>query len=237
MLFDHYLGPNNTDNLASAAERKLETTTYTREGKRWNFEKYVRLHVEQHSILEGLVEHGYSGIDDRSKVRFLLAGIKTDRLNAVKTQIMANPALRTDFAGCVTLFQDFISQVQSSNQEAATFNVSAVGTSSAGGKVQDRYYKKEEYKKLTKAERRDLWEMRKKRKGADDSSHGSKGGSAKRLKKLTQSIAAVTARLEALGGQPADETPDDDSHEAQTELTSNRTNTALTRQSRNGNRR
>ena len=176
MLFDHYLGPNNTDNLASAAERKLETTTYTREGKHWNFEKYVRLHVEQHSILEGLVEHGYSGIDDRSKVRYLLAGIKTDRLNAVKTQIMANPALRTDFTGCVTLFQDFISQVQSSNQEAATFNVSAVGTSRAGGKVQDRYYKKEEYKKLTKAERRDLWEMRKKRKGADDNSHGSKGG-------------------------------------------------------------
>ena len=144
MLFDHYLGPNNADNLASAAERKLETTTYTREGKHWNFEKYVQLHVEQHSIIEGLVEHGYSGIDNHSKVRFLLAGIHFNRLNAVKTQIMANPALWTDFAGCVTLFQDFISQVQSSNQEGATFNISAVETSSAGGKVQDRYYKKEE---------------------------------------------------------------------------------------------
>ena len=38
-LWDHYLGPNNVDNMASTAERKLTSTTYAGEKKRWNFEK------------------------------------------------------------------------------------------------------------------------------------------------------------------------------------------------------
>jgi hypothetical protein len=37
-LWNHYLGPNNVDNMASTAERKLATTTYAGEKKRWNFE-------------------------------------------------------------------------------------------------------------------------------------------------------------------------------------------------------
>ena len=82
--------------------RVLQQTTYQGEKRRWNFEKYSRLHKEQHIILEGLVEFGYSGIDSRSKVRYLLGGIKTLELDSVKTQIMSSPALRSDFDGCVS---------------------------------------------------------------------------------------------------------------------------------------
>ena len=67
-LKEHYLGKNNVDNLATQAERQLESTTYTGEGRRWNFEKYVQTHVDQHQILSDLTRHGYSGIDNRSKV-------------------------------------------------------------------------------------------------------------------------------------------------------------------------
>ena len=53
-LYEHYLGPNNVDDLANAAERKLTTTYYYGEKKCWNFEHHVKVHVNQHVILETL---------------------------------------------------------------------------------------------------------------------------------------------------------------------------------------
>lgn len=38
-LKGHYLGANNVDNMASRAERKLTSTTYQGEKRRWTFEK------------------------------------------------------------------------------------------------------------------------------------------------------------------------------------------------------
>jgi hypothetical protein len=107
-LYNHFLGPNNVDNMATMAEDKLKSTVYNGEQRRWDFEKYINVHKTQHSIMEGLVEHGYTGIDPRSKVRFLLDGIKTDKFDSVKTRIMSDATLRNDFDACVTLYQDFI---------------------------------------------------------------------------------------------------------------------------------
>jgi hypothetical protein len=77
LLFDHFLGPNNVGNMASEAETKLTSTLYNGEKKRFTWEKCVRIHTEQHSVLNGLKDYGYAGIDDSSKVRHLLKGIKT----------------------------------------------------------------------------------------------------------------------------------------------------------------
>ena len=126
-LKEHYLGKNNVDNLATYSERKLQSTSYTGEGRRWNFEKYVKTHVDQHQVLTDLTRHGYAGIDPRSKVRYLLDGIKTNALAAVKTQIMADSRLRNDFDACVNLFQDFIKQT---NNEPRQSNISALGRDS-----------------------------------------------------------------------------------------------------------
>ena len=71
--------------MASTAERKLASTTYAGETKRWNFEKYVKVHMNQHQVIEGLVEHGHAGIDECSKTRWLLDGIKTQELDLIKT--------------------------------------------------------------------------------------------------------------------------------------------------------
>ena len=136
-LWDHYLGPNNVDNMASNAERKLASTTYAGEKKRWNFEKYVKAHMDQHQIIESLVEHGHAGIDARSKTRWLLDGIKSQDLDVVKTQILANPTLRADFTGCVTLYKDFLAQKATSNpmQEVT---ISGVGTGAEGGQFKKK---------------------------------------------------------------------------------------------------
>jgi hypothetical protein len=228
-LFNHYLGPNNVDNLASAAEKRLETTTYQGEKKRWDFEKYVRVHVEQHSILEGLVEHGYSGIDARSKVRHLLNGIKTDQLNAVKTQIMSSATLRNDFTACVTLYQDFIRQVKSSGDNP-TLNISSVNTLNHASRkrkhgddeVEDRYYTKQEYSELTQEQKDTLRQKRKKRKGGK----GGQSGQSKGIEKVHRTIAALSARIDKMSAtsKSATEDAEGDSEEPVT----NRNNKALT---------
>ena len=74
-LYYHYLSENNVDTMSTRAESRLEKTTYSGEKHNWNFEKYVKVHADQHAILEGLVDYGYAGIDERSKVRHLLKGI------------------------------------------------------------------------------------------------------------------------------------------------------------------
>ena len=123
------------------------------------------MQVEQHEILNSLTKYGYSGIDDGSKVRYLLGGIKTKDLDPVKVQIMASPGLRQDYEGCVNLYQDYIAQHAPNQRD---YNVSQVGSSKkdggskrrggggvsfsdeslAGVKVDDRYYTPKEYASL-----------------------------------------------------------------------------------------
>jgi len=79
--------------MALAAEKTMQTTVYNDEMKCWDFEKFVNLHKQQHSILDSLVLHGYAGIDERSKVRHLVEGIKTDKLDTIKGQILASAKL------------------------------------------------------------------------------------------------------------------------------------------------
>lgn len=68
-LYLHYLGLNNVTNMATMAEQKLRDMVYNGEQRQWDFEKYVNVHKQQHSVMEVLVEHGYTGIDPRSKAR------------------------------------------------------------------------------------------------------------------------------------------------------------------------
>jgi hypothetical protein len=81
LLFYHFLGPKNMGNMASAADTKLSGTLYNGEKKRFTWETYAQIHTEQHSVINGLKDYRYSGIDDSSKVRHLLKGIKTTELD------------------------------------------------------------------------------------------------------------------------------------------------------------
>jgi len=236
-LKDHYLGQNNVDNMARLAEKKLQDTTYSGEQGRWDFEQYVRVQVDQHAILEGLKQYGYSGIDARSKVRYLIDGIKTKDYDTVKAMIMASADLRKDFDACVNLFQDFIKQ----NTPNRTSNISAVNVtknykSGDNGSledtqpdmtVEDWYYTRKEYNKLTMAQRKGLDLKRKKRghqKGSKDSTVKRPPGNGKRLS--NQEVAALK-RMLAKDDKKGDDVSDDFSDE--TRETTNRNNKALKR--------
>ena len=175
-LKEHYLGPNNVDTQSNTAEHTLQTTTYQGEQRRWNFERYSKLHKDQHAILEGLTEHGYSGIDARSKVRYLMDGIKTSILDPVTTNIIATPALRTDFNACVGLYKEFLAQKGEGKPKERGARIASLKTAEKNSQtsydqvkpdlsVKDRYYNKSEYQKLTLAQKKGLKEKRKGRKG------------------------------------------------------------------------
>ncbi len=107
-MHKHFLDPNNVDNMDTMAEDK--PTVCNGEQRRWDLERYNNVHKSEHLIMEGLVKHGYTGIDPRTKVCFLLDGIKTDKYDLVKTWIMSDAGLRNNIDACVSLYLDFIKQ-------------------------------------------------------------------------------------------------------------------------------
>lgn len=232
-LKEHYLGKNNVDNLATQAERKLQSTTYAGEGRRWDFEKFVKTHVDQHQILTDLTRHGYAGIDPRSKVRYLLDGIKTNNLAAVKTQIMADARLRNDFDACVNLFQDFIKQQH--HNEPRQSNISSLGRDPRGQNnddndggydsikpdmsVEDRYYKKSEYEKLPLAKKKGL-KLKRRRRGHKPGGKDTKKTTTKGKKTFKKRvISAVQAYMKDQKEEENNSTdPTEDSSDSEDEV-------------------
>jgi hypothetical protein len=98
LLYAQDLGPNNVDYMAGEAEKVLTSSAYHGEKRNWTFEKYTLLHLKQHQILEGPIPHGYTGIDLGAKVCHLNSGIKTNTLDAVKSQIILDEHLRKSHA-------------------------------------------------------------------------------------------------------------------------------------------
>ena len=236
-LKGHYLGPNNVDNMSSAAEKKLQTTTYHSEQRRWNFEKYVKTHVDQHAILEGLVEHGYAGIDERSKVRHLMNGIKNRDFDPVKTRILSDATLRSNFDQCVNLYKDFIEQ-RSSDKNVRDANVSAFQANSKNlsGDVEpdmsvpDRYYKHNEYVKLTQAQKLGL-KMKRAKRGHKPSAKNKQ--EANLSKRSIKAIASAITKMQMTDDHDSDGSDDEDvpmkPPAKKAKIQSNRTNPALSR--------
>jgi hypothetical protein len=232
-LHDHYLGPNNVDVMATEAEKKLATASYRGEQKRWNFERYASLHAEQHLVLNGLRRFDYAGIDERSKVRHLLNGIKSSALDAVKTQIMANHSLRNDFNACVSLYKEFIAQM--ATEQPKEMLVAALATGRFNKRVnkdvtvEDRYYSKEEYAKLTHDQRAVLAEHRKKR-GKKPRVGGHKGQGDRSGKSRNVSVVVAATNQAAVADKQHSDSSIVDNDNASKRIT-NQTNKALTCQS------
>ena len=157
IVYNHYLGPSNIDHMAGGREKKLSQCSYTGEKRNVTFEKYATLHEEQHNILEILKEHGYTGIDHRSKVSYLSEGINTISLYSVKTHIMSDESLRQYFDGCVTLCKEFLKQPSGKNRQSLCIEAASTKNASSTKSVtfypEDRYYNSNEWYALIKNEK------------------------------------------------------------------------------------
>ena len=166
-LFNHYLGPNNVQNQAAQAEKTLRALTYVKDSRNYTFETYITKTAEQHGILEALTEYGYQGINDGTKVHLFLEGIMAPELEVVKTRILSDASLRMDFEGCSVLFKDFLKQKHAA-QCPPTHTIAQVNArkkrksddASSDVTIEDRYYRKQEYNKLTPAQKEKLRSIR-----------------------------------------------------------------------------
>jgi hypothetical protein len=161
-LRTQYLGPNNANNMAQATTTKLDQLRYTGENRRWNMQRYVTAHVECFNILDGLKEYGFSGMDEATRVRKFVTGIKTDKLDAVRAAVLADPTL--SFDRVTRLYKDHVAMTQSLNPSPQeNRQVSDVRASGHRADVEDRYYTSDEYRKLSADQKFSLKRKRERR--------------------------------------------------------------------------
>ena len=257
-LRNQYLGPNHVTNLAAKAQRALEDYKYRGEGRHHNFDSYIRHQTEQHIILNSLTRHGYSGIDERTKVRHLLDNIDTAALNAPVENVSANQDLLGDYDAAAGYIRDFLERTKRTTRRSA--NISSVYTStprrdggaltqeqidSADMTVPDRYYTKAEYGELSPQQKIGL-KLKRDQRGHEPGAADSAAPPAKRARHdnhainrsaLSRAVAAITANLQALTDYAGGDANDNNnssgstptSATAETEVMSNRTNPALQR--------
>ena len=92
-----------------------------------------------------------------------MEGIKTRELDSVKTQILSSTHLRGNFDACVTLQQDYISQLRYTTPHHE-LNIAAVSQDADDGSVvEDWYYRYSEYKHLSEEDKDNLKGKRKSR--------------------------------------------------------------------------
>jgi hypothetical protein len=163
-LKSQYLGPNNANNMVQATTTKIDQLRYTGENRRWNMQRYVTAHVECFNILDGLKEHGFSGMDEATRVRKFVAGIKTDKLDAIRAAVLANPTL--SFDRVTRLYRDHVALTQSMNPTPMEHrHVSEVRVSGSQTEVEDRYYTSDEYRRLSAEQKLSLKKKRERRGG------------------------------------------------------------------------
>ena len=204
------------------------------------------MHQDQHTILQSLIQHGYAGINEHSKVRHLLDGIKMNELDTVKGQIWASPTLQNNFDDCVTLFQDFINNKRTATTRTST--ISSIGTKRKSDdineddtepdmSVDDWYYTGKEYAKLSKAKKLGL-KLKRQKHGHKPGNKGNRSMPRTMPKPMNDDqamthIIKALSRLISEGGQEEDDTTSDAEHmdhiDAGTNNTSNWANKALQR--------
>ena len=208
-LHNHFLGPNNVDNQATAAERKLAALSYHGEKRNCSFEHFSNALVDQFNILNNLKDHGHVGIDVHSQVRQLNDGIKTSLLDPVKTHIMASPQLKNNFEACIMLYKDFIAQLKPLDNRS--LNVSAIDFKRGGKsnddlppltweqvkdvKVDNCYYIPDEYQKLSREQKVKLKLIRKGQAPGNKHKSGGSGNPTRRPSSTRNSSRQSLLRL------------------------------------------
>jgi hypothetical protein len=206
-------------------------------------------------VLNGLIDYGYSGIDNGTKVHKLMAGIKTDALDTVKATVLASPVLRTNYTDVFILYGDFIKQqkIESASMDVSNAHitrrhngpVSVAGSdyeASYDGVVEDRFHNHAEYRTLSPNQKNEL-RLKRKHRGGDD--NGSNKGNGRRRngkrvhedewkkdKKTIKSLTRTIAALSCKNDYPASSSDEAyvASEASEPPVKSNRTNSSLTRQ-------
>lgn len=205
------LGANHLDHEVKGLHSILQNLTYTGPKRNWTLDNFLTKHADAHETLASLVEYGYTGLDDRLAVSYLLQGIKFAPLESCTTQILATPRLRSNFDDAAALYRDMHLSLKA-KQGVNHRNVSELRS---GTKLEDRYYSTEEFEKLSEDQKDKLFRLREERSDASKKKANSKKKAAQKqadkvknqreeLKSSKRKIKKANARIAKLESQKAD---------------------------------
>lgn len=228
-LVANYTGDQYVDNTARNSEKRLNELVYKGERRGYNFDMYTKDRLEAHLKLEQLTEFGYTGIDERTKVRLFIEGIQTDFLQPATASVLTQPNLKSNFDACSQYYKSYLDQVPDSvKRNASGRHVSFVESNAKDDDeavVEDRYYKYSEYKNLSKKQKAALRALKRKR--GKSGSSPPKAKRAKKQSKKEREISALTKAVKELVQGNSKTSEDEDSEtSSRSEPSANR---ALTR--------
>ena len=226
ILMQTFLGPQHVPLQAAIYENKLADTHYDGESTRFTFDRYCEIHQLAHARLEALCEHGYHGMDEGTKIRAFLKGIRTEKLRTVVEIVRGNPDFPT-FNDVSRRVKDAVVQLKpmKPTTKPSGRGIASVGKSDGGQdddgvkpdmSIEDRFYSHAQYKKLTPAQKKGLRLKREQRQKSNDTpkqqqqpKKKNKQGKAlsKEMKKLRKAVAALTT---APAASSEDESSDSD---------------------------
>ena len=207
-LMGVYLGPQHTQNQAAIYEAKLQNSTYEGESSRFGYDKYSEIHKLGHTRLEALVTHGYKGIDEGTKIRYFINGIKNDKLKTVIELVRGNPDYAT-FDSVARRIKDSVILLKPS-RASTTRQVSSVVVTNAKGEelfpgieadmnVEDKFYPIKEWNKLSAAKKKGVLHKRSQRGQSPKGGKQQQNGGGKRsFKKMQKKMAALQKKISAL---------------------------------------
>jgi hypothetical protein len=131
LLFAHYLGSDHVNHLANKMEARLASLTYCGKQKNWDWSRYTDARIKQHTIAKNLMEHSYSGLDERSKVCHLLAEIQDNAVQPMVCQVLAMRDNDKTFTTCLALFANFIRPLK--QNPSSMRRVAELGSAGRGG--------------------------------------------------------------------------------------------------------
>jgi hypothetical protein len=111
---------------------KLQSFRYEGDRKKFKFDKYINLHVEQHNQHADLQEDGVVPLAKNLKTLWFQDGIKDPSLNAAKVSINANHANFTDFDSVRDAYVEF-KCTQAPTHDPKTRQVASVARGRRGG--------------------------------------------------------------------------------------------------------
>lgn len=219
-----YEGEDFQARLKEKAFNKLLNTFYRGDNQRFSFEKYINAHKESHKLLQDSGYNNGLGLDEATKCHHFISGIKEQAgLEYALSTARSNPQYRvfsnlTSFLTAEVDHRNMRKKQLKSNDR----NVSTTKSTRRGGNEQDKkkvkyrwvdgkkvfnkVYPKDEFRKLTQAQRDAVIGMYKGKNGGKNKTHNSSKLSKEDVASISEAIVAGVSKAQVADLSDTEET-------------------------------
>ena len=221
-----YEGEDFQARLKEKAFNKLLNTFYRGDNQRFSFEKYINIHKESHKLLQDSGYNDGAGLDEATKCHHFISGIKEQAgLEHALSSARSNPQYR-DFSNLTSFLTAEVDhrnlrkkQLKSNDRNVSGAKSDRRGNGNNpnrdkkkvkyqwvdGKKVFNKIYPKDEFRKLTQAQRDAVIAMHKGKGGKSKSNNASKL-SKEDLASISDVIVAGVAKAQVADLSDTDKT-------------------------------